>query len=175
MVDTTKLLQNLKSYRDSLSQQQKRLDADFDHLMTHYLAFAKVYEGDSAREFKYGWDTTENNFRIYLRETASIIKMLENKGWFVKVMHASDLLSGVPDLYACHRIIGPRWIEVKLPKMKGSRFTKAQIRDFPKFLEKKVGIWILTAANEENYKRLLKPSNCEYCMNCKAMGVEPNV
>lgn len=79
MVDTTKLLQNLKSYRDSLSQQQKRLDADFDHLMTHYSAFAKVYEGDSAREFKYGWDNTENNFKMYLNETASIIRMLDER------------------------------------------------------------------------------------------------
>jgi len=104
-----------------------------------------------------------------------IVKLLVQKGWFVKVMHASDLLSGIPDLYACHARYGSRWIEVKLPKMKGSKFTKAQKRDFPKILACNVGIWILTGANEENVGRLFKKENCSAALRCKATGVTPNI
>ena len=104
-----------------------------------------------------------------------IVKMLIRKTWFVKVMHASDQLSGVPDLWACHSIYGQRWIEVKLPNMEGSKFTSAQKRDFPQMLSRHIGIWILTAANESNYRRLFKPENCTYAFNCKAMGVKPTI
>lgn len=104
-----------------------------------------------------------------------IITMLENKGWFVKVMHASDLLSGIPDLWACNRKYGQRFIEVKLPRMVGSKFTKAQLRDFPKILAENIGIWILTAANEQNYKRLFDHENCTYAMNCKRLKIKPNI
>lgn len=105
----------------------------------------------------------------------AIVKMLEQKGWYVKVMHASASLDGVPDLYIAHPINGPRWVEVKLPYMKGSKFTNAQKREFPKLLAANAGIWILTAANEENYRRLFKPQNCGDAMRTKALGGTPNV
>ena len=52
---------------------------------------------------------------------------------------------------------GTRWIEVKMPV--GYRFTAAQLEVFPEFASKGVGVWVLTAATEEEYKKLFKPAN----------------
>lgn len=83
----------------------------------------------------------------------------------MKVVHGSMLQSGFPDLFATHVNYGPRWIEVKLPDMKGSHFTGAQLREFPKFVKAGSPIWILTAATEMEYRKLFKPSNwLEYLM-----------
>jgi len=43
--------------------------------------------------------------------------------------------------------------------MKGSKFTKAQLRDFPKFNNISGGVWVLTAATEEEYQKLFEPAN----------------
>ena len=83
-----------------------------------------------------------------------IIEMLELKGWFVKVTHGNMYQSGFPDLFACHALLGHRWIEVKKPGFKGSKFTKAQLRDFPKFCANGSNVWILTAATKEEYDKL---------------------
>ena len=89
----------------------------------------------------------------------SIIKMLELRGWWVKVTHGNAHTDGWPDLLACHKIYGTRWIEVKLPNMKGSKFTKAQLRDFPKFCANGSGVWVLTSNTDEEYNKLFKPYN----------------
>jgi len=88
-----------------------------------------------------------------------IIKMLLTKGWYVKETHGNMYQSGFPDLFACHSRYGQRWIEVKLPAMKGSRFTAAQLEDFPKFAANGSGVWILTDDTDEEYKKLFKPCN----------------
>ena len=93
---------------------------------------------------------------------ASIIKMLELKGWFVKVTHGNMYQSGFPDLFATHKMYGARWIEVKKPEMKGSVFTTAQLNDFPRFCKNGSGIWILTSATESEYKKLFKKPNWSY-------------
>lgn len=90
---------------------------------------------------------------------AEIVKMLRNKGWYVHRIHGSIYQSGLPDLYATHSSYGPRWIEVKLPNMVGSRFTAAQLDVFPKLEANGTHIWILTAATETEYKKLFNRSN----------------
>ena len=88
-----------------------------------------------------------------------LIVFLEKRGWVVKPTHGSMFQSGFPDLYATHKLHGGRWIEVKLPEMKGSKFTKAQEQTFPAFSQNGTPIWILTAATESEYKKLFQPEN----------------
>ena len=89
----------------------------------------------------------------------AIIKMLELKGWFVKATHGNAHTDGWPDLWAGHPLYGSRWIEVKRPDMVGSKFTKAQLRDFPKFCTNGSAVWILTAATEDEYMKLFDDYN----------------
>lgn len=89
----------------------------------------------------------------------SLIAFLQQKGWWVKVTHGNAHTDGWPDLLACHKVYGTRWIEVKLPEMKGSKYTKAQLRDFPKFACNGSDVWVLTAATEDEYAKLFKPGN----------------
>lgn len=97
----------------------------------------------------------------YVRE--KIVKMLTRHGWIVKLIHGSMYQSGLPDIYATHKRHGPRWIEVKLPNMDGSRWTKAQLENFPLLSENGTGIWVLTADTDHEYKKLFdKPNWFEY-------------
>ena len=93
------------------------------------------------------------------RIQAEIIKMLRNKGWYVTNIHGNMFQSGLPDLYATHSRYGARWIEVKLPNMKGSKFTAAQLDCFPKLEANGTPIWIMTAATESEYQKLFAASN----------------
>lgn len=79
------------------------------------------------------------------------------KGWFVKNTHGNQYQSGFPDLYCCHTSYAARWVEVKIADHYA--FTAAQLTEFPKFCANGVGIWILTAATEEQYQLLFKPAN----------------
>lgn len=88
-----------------------------------------------------------------------ICTYLRNRGWFVLVTHGNMYQSGFPDLYATHSRYGSRWIEVKLPEMKGSHFTNAQKDTFPKLTANGTGIWILTGANEQEYRKLFQGAN----------------
>ncbi len=88
-----------------------------------------------------------------------LIEFLEQRGWVVKPTHGSMFQSGFPDLFATHKVHGQRWIEVKLPDMKGSKFTKAQVDTFPLFSQNGSPIWILTGATESEYKKLFQPEN----------------
>ncbi len=83
----------------------------------------------------------------------ALIKFLRERGWFVKIMHGSTYQHGVPDLYIAKRSWGGgRWVEVKNPE-KWS-FTAAQWETFPRLIAEGVGIWVLTAATEEEYAKL---------------------
>lgn len=79
---------------------------------------------------------------------------LEARFWYVKATHSGLLQAGFPDLYVTHKIHGARWIEVKLPEMKGSRWTNAQREVFPLLVENGSPIWILTRATEQEYRLL---------------------
>jgi hypothetical protein len=92
---------------------------------------------------------------------AAITKKLVLEGWIVMRTHGGLFQRGFPDLYTSHKRYGPRWVEVKLPGMIGSKFTPAQIEFFPKMLENGTPIWILTSA--EDYGLLfLEPNAKKY-------------
>jgi hypothetical protein len=86
-------------------------------------------------------------------------RYLEVRGWKVKIIHGGKFQYGLPDLYATHKRYGPRWIECKLPRMQGSQFTKAQLEWLPIMDANGSPVWVLTAANEHEYKKLFKKSN----------------
>ena len=88
-----------------------------------------------------------------------IISYLEHKRWYVKRMAASVYLTGVPDLFVSHKIFGPRFVEVKLPGMKGSKFTPAQLVEFPLICSHGFGVWVLTGATSSEYHKLKEPPN----------------
>lgn len=87
-----------------------------------------------------------------------IIKYLQKRGWYVKIMTASMFMSGLPDLYATHRVYGGKFIEVKHEK--AWHFTVAQKEVFPQLLGHGTPIWILFEADAANYKKLFNPCNC---------------
>ena len=96
---------------------------------------------------------------------SDIIKFLRLRGWFCKNVHGGKYMSGLPDIYACHANYGSRWVEVKLPGMIGSQFTKAQKETFPQMIACGGSIWIMVAATEYEYSKLFKPGNCgEYLL-----------
>lgn len=78
----------------------------------------------------------------------AIMAALRQRGWFVKKMHGSIYQAGFPDLFACHKEIGIRLIEVKLPGMIGSKFTKAQIVVFRELTLNGAGVWVLTSVED---------------------------
>lgn len=81
-------------------------------------------------------------------------------------MHGSVYQSGFPDLYCTHIKYGARLVEVKLPGMKGSKFTPAQLEWFPILHGNGSPIWVLVAANEAEYKKLFQPANLlEYMLH----------
>jgi hypothetical protein len=86
-----------------------------------------------------------------------IIKFLEARGWFVQRMVGNLYQSGIADLYVAHLRYGPRWLEVKYAKR--YKFTNAQLQKFPMFEAVGVGIWVLTAATDLEYKKLFLPPN----------------
>ncbi len=85
--------------------------------------------------------------------------MLRGKGWFVKSTHGNMFQSGFPDLWCTHSRYGARWVEVKLPNMKGSKYTAAQLEDFPKICANGSGVWVLTGISDDEYNKLFKPHN----------------
>ena len=87
----------------------------------------------------------------------AIIQMLRQKGWHVEIMHASALLSGIPDLFAGHPNYGGKWIEVKNPV--SYHFTPAQRKKFPVWNKYGIGIWILGAATKHEYMKLFDEPN----------------
>ena len=89
----------------------------------------------------------------------AIKDLLAIKGWYVMETHGNMYQSGFPDLFACHSKYGQRWIEVKLPSMRGSKFTPAQLECFPKLTANGSGVWILTGDSEEEYAKLFKRNN----------------
>ena len=89
--------------------------------------------------------------------------MLKVRDWYARETHGNMYQSGFPDIFACHRRYGIRWIEVKMPT--GYSFTPAQLDVFPEFAAKGVGIWILTADTETQYRLLFKPSNWHHFLS----------
>ncbi len=89
----------------------------------------------------------------------AIRKMLLIKGWYVMETHGNMYQAGFPDMWASHTRYGQRWIEVKLPGMKGSKFTPAQIECFPKICANGSGVWVITSDTDLEYNKLFQPPN----------------
>lgn len=83
-----------------------------------------------------------------------IIDFFEARNWLVREVHGGARNYGWPDLRASHVTYGAKWVEVKLPNMKGSKFTKAQKKWFPQMVKHGDWIWIMTAPNMHEYKQL---------------------
>jgi hypothetical protein len=83
-----------------------------------------------------------------------IIDFLRIRCWHVMNTHGNRLQAGFPDLFATHYHYGPKWIEVKRPQK--YRFTSAQCYYFPKFTSHNCGIWIMTAATDQQYVKVIK-------------------
>lgn len=81
------------------------------------------------------------------------------RGWYCLHTHGSMYQSGLPDMFITSSRYGARWVEVKLPEMKGSVFTPAQVETFPKLCANGSGVWVLTADSEFEYGKLFKPYN----------------
>lgn len=90
------------------------------------------------------------------------------KGWYVRNTHGNMYSNGWPDMYVVHQKFGARWIEVKKPT--GYSFTPAQLQQFPLFCAHGAGIWIMTAATEEQYQCLFKRCNWAHYLNLLCAG-----
>lgn len=82
---------------------------------------------------------------------------LKARDWLVESTHGSAFQRGFPDLFLAHPKWGIRWVDVKVEGRYS--FTKAQRIKWPLWERYGVGIWVLTAANQENYDRLFAPPN----------------
>jgi hypothetical protein len=81
-----------------------------------------------------------------------LLEYLRDRGWLVEVMHGNAFQQGIPDLFLHHPQRGSRWVDVKNPKQYS--FTKAQRLKWPLWDHFGIGIWILTAATQEEYDKL---------------------
>lgn len=86
----------------------------------------------------------------------ALIDFLKKRDWHVMETHGNLFQKGFPDLYCTHYKHRQRWIEVKNPE--NYAFTNAQLEHFP-IINRVAGIWILTAATEEEYQKLFSPPN----------------
>ena len=84
-------------------------------------------------------------------------QFLRERNWLVEQTHGNRFQTGFPDLYIFRRDVGERWIDCKNP---GSyTFTRDQKRKWPVWAEFGIGIWIITAATQEEYDKLFRPPN----------------
>lgn len=86
-----------------------------------------------------------------------LMEYMKARGWLVERMIGNAFQVGIPDLYCFHPRWGERWIDVKNPE--SYSFTKAQRIKWPVWEDYKCGIWILTAASQEEYDKLFAPPN----------------
>ena len=86
-----------------------------------------------------------------------LAEFLTSRGWLVEPMLADAFQNGVPDFYCHHPKYGERWVEVK--RADHYTFTLRQRQTWPAWEASGVGIWILTAATEEQYGLLFKAPN----------------
>lgn len=82
---------------------------------------------------------------------------LRARGWRVKGTHGNVYQKGFPDRYVFHREYGQRWIDYKQPVR--NSLTAAQQKEWPEWDAHGVGIWIMTAATDAEYKKLFETPN----------------
>jgi len=88
---------------------------------------------------------------------AAIVKKLKLLGWHVMETHGNVFQKGLPDLFACHKLYGQRWIEVK--NASAYCFTAAQKENFPKMCSNGAPIWILVSDSDSEIQKLYGKAN----------------
>jgi hypothetical protein len=89
---------------------------------------------------------------------SAIRTMLRGRGWGVEITHGNQYSSGLPDLYVMHHDHGTRWIDAKVEGRYS--YTRAQKRLWPQWhFNHRVGIWIMTGADQAQYDRLFQAPN----------------
>lgn len=91
------------------------------------------------------------------RVQEKLVNRLRMERWHVEETHGNEYQTGFPDIFACHRSLGSRWIEVKLES--GSRLEQSQFDTFQEFTKRKVGVWILTDSDDWEFNKLFQPAN----------------
>jgi len=86
-----------------------------------------------------------------------LVQYLKDREWVVEVMHGNAFQQGIPDLWIFNRKWGARWVDTKNPTKYS--FTKAQKLKWPYWDSMGIGIWILTAATQEEFDKLFGPPN----------------
>lgn len=112
--------------------------------------------------------TIKPNTKPETKLQQEITNFLKIRDWMVKWTHGNLYQSGFPDMFAAHLRYGTRWIEVKIKDHYS--FTNAQLETFPEFSAKGVGIWILTGATEEEYRKLMGPANWHMFLSVMKMN-----
>ena len=87
----------------------------------------------------------------------AFIEFLEIRKWIVEVTNGNIYQVGFPDLFLAHQKYGTRWVDCKNPKQ--YTFTPAQKIKWPLWHDYGVGIWIITAATNDEYDKLFGPPN----------------
>lgn len=95
--------------------------------------------------------------QLELKIRTDLREFLEIRGWLVIIMVGNRFQSGVPDLYCFHPVYKERWIDTKVAGR--YEFTKAQIKKWPIWSAHGVGIWIITEATDDEYKKLFESPN----------------
>lgn len=82
---------------------------------------------------------------------------LTDRGWHVERFIGNALQFGIPDLLAIHPRLGHRWIDIKQPKK--FSLTEQQRKKWPVWEHFGEGIWIMTAADQDEYDKLMRKPN----------------
>lgn len=86
---------------------------------------------------------------------------LHMAGWKTRKIHGNKFQSGLPDLYAYHKIHGQRWIEIKDPK---GKLLDSQVKVITEFSKYGVGVWILESSADLP-KLYGKPNSADYILD----------
>ena len=100
----------------------------------------------------------EEERKLEMQIQRELVEFLRARDWHPERILGNSYQSGIPDLYAFHRVHGHRWIEIKRPDGRYS-FTIRQRQKFPAWEKAGIGIWILCGANESEYALLFGPPN----------------
>jgi|GEM_PF-1903689 len=95
--------------------------------------------------------------KLEYKTISALVKFLKIRGWLVQRMSADAFFKGFPDLYCASKKWGERWIQAKLPE--SYTLTQPQVRRWSLWEELRIGVWILTAATQEEYDKLVAPPN----------------
>lgn len=85
------------------------------------------------------------------------IRYLKDRDWQVERMIGNALQFGIPDLYIGHYHYGTRWVDLKNPV--AYEFTRQQRIKWPQWEKKRIGVWIIVAATDDEYHKLFLPPN----------------